>query len=77
MHCPTAAGGADVGVVVGGCEGVVVADGVGEADVEDGEGVEDVGGALLESAGLGLGPQAAISSSEAAAVVVTRPVLMR
>jgi hypothetical protein len=66
-----------VGVVVGGCEGVVVADGVGEADVEDGEGVEDVGGALLESAGLGLGPQAARSSSEAAAVVVTRPVLMR
>lgn len=64
-----------VGVEV--CEGVVVADADGEADVAGAEGVEDVGGALLESAGLGLGPQAARSSSEAAAVVVTRPVLMR
>jgi hypothetical protein len=42
-----------------------------------GEGVEELGGALLLPAGLGLGPQAARSSSEAAAVVVIRPVLMR
>ncbi len=62
---------------VGDCEGVVVAVAEGEADVDDAEGVEELGGALLDSAGLGLGPQAARSSSEAAAVVVTRPVLMR
>ncbi|BCW09438.1 hypothetical protein NtRootA4_04970 [Arthrobacter sp. NtRootA4] len=63
-------------VGVGDCEGVVEAVAEGEADVDD-EGVEELGGALLDSAGLGLGPQAARSSSEAAAVVVTRPVLMR
>jgi len=77
LHWPTAAGGAEVVVGVGDCEGVVVAVAEGEADVDDAEGVEELGGALLDSAGLGLGPQAARSSSEAAAVVVTRPVLMR
>lgn len=64
-------------VGVGDCEGVVEAVAEGEADVDDAEGVEELGGALLDSAGLGLGPQAARSSSEATAVVVTRPVLMR
>ena len=45
--------------------------------VDDADGVEEVGGGLLVPAGLGLGPQAARSSSDAAAVVVTSPVLMR
>jgi len=75
-----AAGGADVVLVSEGDGvgvGVVVAVAEGAGDDADAEGVEEVGGALLDTAGLGLGPQAARSSSEAAAVVVTRPVLMR
>ncbi len=58
-------------------DGVVVAVAEGELGVAEADGVEEVGGALLVPAGLGLGPQAARSSSEAAAVVVTSPVLMR
>ncbi|MDR6639747.1 hypothetical protein J2Y68_003408 [Paenarthrobacter nitroguajacolicus] len=53
---------------------MAVWDGMDEADAD---GVVLAGGALLDPAGLGLGPQAARSSNEAAAVVVTSPVLMR
>jgi len=80
LHRPAAAGPSDVGVAVG--DGGVVAVGEGGLDVADADGVEadgvdEVGGALLVPDGLGLGPQAARRSSAAAAVVVTRPVLMR
>ncbi len=70
-------GAADVADAEG--EGVVVAVAEGELDVAgtEADGVEEVGGALLVPDGLGLGPQAARSNSAAAAVVVTRPVLMR
>ncbi|NQD87194.1 hypothetical protein HP499_05150 [Paenarthrobacter sp. CM16] len=73
MHWVAPAGAADVV----GADGVVVAVAEGELGVDEADGVEEVGGALLVPAGLGLGPQAARSSSEAAAVVVTSPVLMR
>ena len=55
------------GAVAGGVD--IEADGVAE--------LGELGGALLVPEGLGLGPHAAISSSEAAAVVVRKPVLMR
>ncbi|MDR6438051.1 hypothetical protein J2790_003200 [Paenarthrobacter nicotinovorans] len=73
MHAVAPAGAADVGAG----DGVVVAVAEGELGVDDADGVEEVGGGLLVPAGLGLGPQAARSSSDAAAVVVTSPVLMR
>ena len=73
MHWVAPAGAADVV----GVDGVVVAVAEGELGVDEADGVEEMGGALLVPAGLGLGPQAARSSSEAAAVVVTSPVLMR
>lgn len=77
LHSSGAAGAADVADAEG--EGVVVAVAEGELDVAgtEADGVEEVGGALLVPDGLGLGPQAARSNSAAAAVVVTRPVLMR
>jgi hypothetical protein len=77
LHSAGAAGAADVADAEG--EGVVVAVAEGELDVAgtEADGVEEVGGALLVPDGLGLGPQAARSNSAAAAVVVTRPVLMR
>jgi hypothetical protein len=71
LHWPSALGAAEVTVPDG--EGELLA--LGEADVGDAE--DEVGGALLLPAGLGLGPQAARSSSEAAAVVITSPILMR
>ena len=72
-----AAGAADVAVSEG--DGAVVAVAGGELEVaeDEADGVAEVGGALLVPDGLGLGPQAARSNSAAAAVVVTRPVLMR
>ena len=73
MHWVAPVGAADVV----GADGVVVAVAEGELGVDEADGVEEVGGPLLVPAGLGLGPQAARSSSEAAAVVVTSPVLMR
>jgi hypothetical protein len=64
---------------VGAAEGDVLAEGAADVDDCEGEadGVAELGGALLDPEGLGLGPQAATISSEAAAVVVTIPVLMR
>ena len=75
LHWAVPAGAADVA----GAEGEDEVEADGDADVEDcdGEGDDEEGGALLVPEGLGLGPQAATSSSEAAAVVVKSPVLMR
>jgi hypothetical protein len=75
LHRPVPAGAADVAGVEG--EAGVEADGDADVVVWEGDGDAEVGGALLVPAGLGLGPQAATSSSEAAAVVVKSPVLMR
>ncbi|GAA3274168.1 hypothetical protein AAU01_16470 [Paenarthrobacter aurescens] len=80
LHKPAAAGASDVAVAEGDGGVVAVGDGgfdVADADGADADGVEEVGGAVLVPDGLGLGPQAARRSSAAAAVVVTRPVLMR
>ena len=75
LHSAGAAGAADVTDAEG--DGVAVAEGGLDVAGAEADGVEEVGGALLVPVGLGLGPQAARSSSAAAAVVVTRPVLMR
>lgn len=75
MHNPGPAGAADVGAA----DGDVLSDGAADVDDCDGEadGDDELCGALLVPEGLGLGPQAASISSEAAAVVVKSPVLMR
>ncbi|MEI2277031.1 hypothetical protein OHC50_06095 [Paenarthrobacter ilicis] len=76
LHSAGAAGAADVAGAdgEGAAEVDAVDDGVAEADAD---GLGDAGGALLLPEGLGLGPQAARSSNEAAADVVTNPILMR
>ena len=75
LHNAGAAGAADEGAA----DGEVLPDGAADVDDCEGEavGVDELGGALLVPEGLGLGPQAASISSEAAAVVVKSPVLMR